>query len=131
MKKKDNRELDQIFDQAITQIQKIVELQDEDPILMMEKSKIYAKEFLETIQSQKRKLNAEYELDIQGSQKQQQKYSAKDFLFVERMSEPNKPKNWKNIFNEGKAEGFFDSYTSASSLKSSYHHACTRAKKQN
>ncbi|PHZ17102.1 uncharacterized protein RHIMIDRAFT_309933 [Rhizopus microsporus ATCC 52813] len=130
MKKKNKSELDQVFDQATNQMQKIVELQDEDPILMLEKSKKIAKEFLETIQGQKRKLNEEYELDLQASQEQQQKYTREDFLFIESMSEPNKPKSWRKIFNAGKAKGLFNSYTSANSLKSSYHHAVKRAKKQ-
>lgn len=67
---KKKSELDQVFDQATNQIQKIVELQDEDPNLMLEKSKNFAKEFLETIQKQKRKLNEEYELDLQAAQEQ-------------------------------------------------------------
>lgn len=97
---------------------------------MPEKSKNFAKEFLEIIDGQKRKLNEEYELDLQASQTQQKKYTTEDILFIESMSEPNKSKKWKNIFNAGKVKGLFNSYTSANSLKSSYHHAVKRAKKQ-
>ncbi|KAI8970403.1 hypothetical protein BDF20DRAFT_826051 [Mycotypha africana] len=129
MVKKNQNELYQVLDHATNEAQKIIDLQDEDPILMLEKSKNFVKEFLGIIEGQKRKLNEEYELDLQALQAEQKKYTTEDFLFVESMSEPNKSKNWKDIFNAGKAKGLFNSYTSANSLKSSYHHAVKRAKK--
>jgi hypothetical protein len=131
MKKKDHSELHEVYDQAISQVRKIVELPAENPAQMLEMSKSVAKELLETIQHQKRKLDSEYDFDQQTLQTQQQKYTAKDFQFIKTMSKPNKSKNWKDIFNKGKANGLFNSYTSANSLKSSYHHAVKRAKKQN
>lgn len=95
-KKKNQNEVYQVLDQATNKVQKIIELQDEDPILTLEKSKNFAKEFLEIIESQKRKLNEERELNLQAQQK---RYTTEDFLFIESMSEPNKPKDWKKIFN--------------------------------
>ncbi|KAI8359885.1 hypothetical protein EDC96DRAFT_595833 [Choanephora cucurbitarum] len=113
---------------AITQ--EIIEIQDEDPILMLEKAKNFAKEFLGIIEGQKRKLSEEYELDLQSLEAQKKKYTADDFQFIESMSVPNKPRNWKKIYDAGKIKDLFNSYTSADSLKSSYHHAIGRAKKQ-
>jgi hypothetical protein len=128
MMKKNQNELYQVLDQATEKVQEIIELQDEDPILMLEKSKNIAKEFLGIIEGQKRKLNEAYEVDPQASQ--QKKYTTEDIFFIESMSEPNKSRKWKKIFNAGKVKGLFNSYTSANSLKSSYHHAVKRAKKQ-
>ncbi|KAI9355222.1 hypothetical protein BD770DRAFT_324206, partial [Pilaira anomala] len=128
IKKKDQSELRQAYDQAINQVLKIVELPAENPAQMLEMSKNVAKELLETMQHQKRKLYSEYDLDQQTLQTEQQKYTAEDFQFIEIISKPNKSKNWKDIFNKGKAKDLFNSYTSANSLKSSYHHAVKRAK---
>ncbi|KAI8637001.1 hypothetical protein BD408DRAFT_354547 [Parasitella parasitica] len=130
MMKKNQNELYQVLDQATNKVQEIIEIQDEDPILMLEKSQNFAKEFLGIIEGQKRKLNEEYELDLQALEAQKKKYTTEDFLFIESMPEPNKSKNWKKIFNAGKIKGLFNSYTSANSLKSSYHHAVKRTKKQ-
>jgi hypothetical protein len=81
---------------------------------------------LETIEAEKRK---PVDVDVyKVKQKQRKKHAADDFKFIETYSEINKTKNWKKIFNEGKSKGLFDSYTSANSLKSSYHHAKKRLK---
>lgn len=64
----------------------------------------------------------------ENKQRQQKKHTAEDFKYIETYSEINKTKNWKKIFNEGKSFGLFDSYTSANSLKSSYHHVKKRSK---
>ncbi|KAI8886844.1 DDE-domain-containing protein [Backusella circina FSU 941] len=82
MKKKDQSELRQVFDQAINQVLKMVELPAENPAQMLEMSKNIAKELLGTILHQKRKLDSEYDLDQQTLQTQQQKYTAEDFQFI-------------------------------------------------
>ncbi|KAG1534428.1 hypothetical protein G6F49_012498 [Rhizopus delemar] len=128
MKKKGDSKIIEIIDQSTEQIKKAIELDEEDPILTAEKCKGFAEQLLETIQVQKRKLVEVYELDIEASQKQQKKYTTGDFKFIKSNSEPGKPKNWKKIFNEGKAKGLFASYTSSNALKSSYHHTKKREK---
>jgi phage FluMu protein gp41 len=128
MKKKGDSKIIQIIDQSTEQIKKAIELDEENLILTAEKCKSFAEQLLETIQAQKRKLVEVYELDTEVSQRQQKKYTTEDFKFIETNSEPNKTRNWKKIFNEGKAKGFFTSYTSSNSLKSSYHHAKKREK---
>lgn len=45
-------------------------------------------------------------------------YIEEDAQSIESTCEPGKNKNWKYIFNKGKAEGFFESYKSFDSLKS-------------
>lgn len=70
---------------------------------MLEKSKSFAKEFLEIIENQKRKLNEEYELDQQAWQ---QKYIKEYFLFVESMSKPNKPKDGKRFSTKENPKGY-------------------------
>ncbi|KAI9468491.1 MAG: hypothetical protein EXX96DRAFT_624112 [Benjaminiella poitrasii] len=127
MKKKGDGELVEIIDQSTEQIRKAIVL-DEDPILTTEKCKGFAENLLETIEVQKRKLVEVYELNAEASQKQQKKYIAEDFEFIESSSEPGKPKKWKKIYDEGKAKGLFISYTSSNSLKSSYHHSKKREK---
>ncbi|KAI8968427.1 hypothetical protein BDF20DRAFT_839533 [Mycotypha africana] len=59
-----------VLDQATNKVQEIIEIQDEDPILMLEKAKNFAKEFLGIIENQKRKLSEEYELDLQAYTKE-------------------------------------------------------------
>ncbi|KAI8079701.1 uncharacterized protein B0P05DRAFT_469639, partial [Gilbertella persicaria] len=118
MMKKNQNEIYQVLDQATNKVQEIIEIQDEEPILMLEKTKNFAKEFLGIIEGQKRKLNEEYELDLQALEAQKKKYTTEDFLFIESMSVPNKSRNWKKIFDAGKIKGLFNSYTSANSLNS-------------
>jgi hypothetical protein len=50
------------------------------------------------------------------------KYTEEDLLFIESMCAPGKKKDWKQIYNKGKAQGFFQSYTTSHNLKTSYHH---------
>lgn len=50
------------------------------------------------------------------------KYVEEDILFVEFNSVLGKNKSWKSLFDKGKAEGFFKSYSSSTSLKTSYWH---------
>ncbi|KAI8083322.1 uncharacterized protein B0P05DRAFT_536914 [Gilbertella persicaria] len=130
MKKKGDSKMIQIIDQITEQIRKAIELDEENPILTAEKCRNFAEQLLETIQAQKRKLVEVYELDTEVSQRQQKRYTTEDFRFIETNSEPNKTRNWKKIFNEGKAKGLFSSYISSNSLKSSYHHAKKREKNQ-
>ncbi|KAI8637098.1 hypothetical protein BD408DRAFT_486451 [Parasitella parasitica] len=127
MKKKGDGELVEIIDQSTEQIRKAIGL-GEDPILTAEKCKGFAENLLETIEVQKRKLVEMYELNAEASQKQQKKYIAEDYKFIESSSEPGKRKKWKKIYDEGKAKGLFISYTSSNSLKSSYHHSKKREK---
>ncbi|KAG1277496.1 hypothetical protein G6F66_012278 [Rhizopus arrhizus] len=119
MKKKEGGELVEIIDQSTEQIRKAIGL-DEDPILTAEKCKGFAEQLLETIQAQKRKLVEVYELDTEVSQRQQKKYTTEDFKFIEANSEPNKTRNWKKIFNEGKAKGLFTGQSPLEKWSSSF-----------
>jgi hypothetical protein len=56
------------------------------------------------------------------------KYDEEDILFIESNSIVGKNKNWKSLFDKGKAEGFFKSYSSSTSLKTSYWHIKRRRK---
>ncbi|GAA5796666.1 hypothetical protein HPULCUR_002040 [Helicostylum pulchrum] len=117
--------LGQFFEEAIEQVQQIVKNQKEKSTSTTEKDENIVEDLLRKLQSQKMKMKAEDEEKDKGTKKRK-RYIADDFLFIESISQPNKPKQWKRIFNEGKARGFFESYTSANSLKSSYHHSKKR-----
>ncbi|KAG1041945.1 hypothetical protein G6F43_011995 [Rhizopus delemar] len=54
------------------------------------------------------------------------KYTEEDMLFIESNSTVGRNKNWKMIFDKGKAQGYFKSYSSAHSLKTSYYHSQER-----
>ncbi|KAG0862805.1 hypothetical protein G6F16_012265 [Rhizopus arrhizus] len=120
MKKKGDSKIIQIIDQSREQIKKAIELDEENPILTAEKCKSFAEQLLETIQAQKRKLVEVYELDTEVSQRQQKKYTTEDFKFIEANSEPNKTRNWKKIFNEGKAKGLFTGQSPLEKWSSSF-----------
>lgn len=89
-----------------------------------------AKDFLGLIEGQKRKLNKERDDENEQAETPPNKYTPEEFLFIQSMTQPNKSKKWKKIFDVGKAQGLFGSYTSANSLKSSYYRAVKRVKKQ-
>lgn len=130
MTKKNQNEIYQGLDQATNKVQEIIEIQDEDPILMLEKAKNFAKEFLGIIEGQKRKLSEEYELDLQALEAQKKKYTYSNRFSVYRKQVSTKQAQKLEKDNDaGKIKGLFNSHTSADSLKSSYHHAIKRAKK--
>lgn len=58
------------------------------------------------------------------------KYTLEDAQFIVSLTKPGKNKNWKDIFNKGKAKGNFKSYKSSDSLKSSYYHIQRRKKQK-
>lgn len=60
---------------------------------MAEKCKGFAETLLETIEIQKRKLADVYEYNDEACQKQQKKYIAEDFAFIESSTEPGKSKS--------------------------------------
>lgn len=45
------------------------------------------------------------------------KYILADAKFIESLTKPGKRKNWKDIYNKGKARGMFKSYKSSENLK--------------
>lgn len=45
------------------------------------------------------------------------RYTPDDAEFTESLSSPGTNKDWKKIFNQGKAKGLFRSYTSSNNLK--------------
>jgi hypothetical protein len=58
-------------------------------------------------------------------------HTVDDAQLIESLSEPGKPKNWKDIFNRRKANGNIQSYKSPDSLKSSSYHIQRRKKQKN
>jgi hypothetical protein len=57
-------------------------------------------------------------------------YTIEDAQFIESLSKPGKNKDWKDIYNKGKAKGLFKSYKLSDSLKSSYYNIQRRKKQQ-
>ncbi|KAG2235193.1 hypothetical protein INT48_003537 [Thamnidium elegans] len=107
-----------------SKLQKIIELEDVEPDVIIEKSHMYVKEVLNSIQNQKRKLKDD-DSELTGTEDNQniKKYSSDNYLFIETISEPGKYKKWKTIYDQGKAKGPFGPYTSSNTLKSSYYQA--------
>lgn len=56
------------------------------------------------------------------------RYTKGDTLFIESKSKAGKNRNWKHIYDEGKAQGPFKSYSSSHNLKTSYYHLHKRKK---
>lgn len=56
------------------------------------------------------------------------RYTKDDNLFIESKSKAGKNRNWKHIYDEGKAQGLFKSYSSSHNLKTSYYHLQKRKK---
>ncbi|PHZ09075.1 uncharacterized protein RHIMIDRAFT_263876 [Rhizopus microsporus ATCC 52813] len=56
------------------------------------------------------------------------RYTKDDILFIESKSKAGKNRNWKHIYDEGKAHGLFKSYSSSHNLKTSYYHLQKRKK---
>jgi hypothetical protein len=50
------------------------------------------------------------------------RYTKDDILFIESKNKTGKNRNWKHIYDEGKAQGLFRSYSSSHNLKASYYH---------
>ena len=99
-------------------------------LFQLNQAKSLLEEILEQAESQGesssnkiRKCAEEGALFIREIQKdlEEEEDTTKDLEFIKKCSRPGKRKNWKKIFNQGKAQGLFHSYTSSDNLKSSYY----------
>lgn len=112
--------VNQFLEDTESKLQEIIELKNVEYEALSQKSNTYVKEVLNNIEEMKRKFE-----DVDGAQEDQNttKYSSDDYSFIETISIPEKHKNWESIYDEGKSKNLFQSYTSPSSLKSSYFQA--------
>lgn len=57
-------------------------------------------------------------------------YIMEDAQFIESYIQPGKRKDWRDIYDKGKSNDFFKSYSSSNSLKSSYYNIQRRKKQK-
>lgn len=108
---------------VLEKIKRQIELVDKDEDtrkLAVKKIKECVSQNLESISEQSKLLATEKIND--------NKYSEEDLSPTESNSTVGKNKNGKQIFDKGKAEGLFKSYSSSHSLKTSYYHLQKRRK---
>jgi ElaB/YqjD/DUF883 family membrane-anchored ribosome-binding protein len=127
-KNKSVKSIGSVLENIKRQIENIVDEDENTSRSAVKKIKHSIEKSLELINEQSKQLECENIAESSQSSITGNKYTEKDILFIESMSKPGKNKNWKCIYNEGKAQGLFNSYSSSHNLKTSYHHLKKRKK---
>ncbi|KAG0808039.1 hypothetical protein G6F25_010093 [Rhizopus arrhizus] len=104
-------------------IEDVVDEDDNIPGEAVKKIKGYISESFELI-SEQSKLLIERTKAAESSRSNvnEDRYTEDDIILIESKSKAGKNRNWKHIYDEGKAQGLFKSYSSSHSLKTSYYH---------